>query len=100
MPEAQRLELCVLLETPDMMELQKRQPDAAAARAVQESFRWPMDKWWQVRCFLLPAAMRTTAGMQWCAWPCNIGSPAGAVVCYMPDAPGQDIPGCCGCGTK
>ena len=58
MAEAQRLELCVLLEMPDMMELQNRQPDEAAAQAVQESFRWPMDDWWQVGAPLLPAVAR------------------------------------------
>jgi hypothetical protein len=84
----------VLLETPDMMELQARQPDEAATRAVQESFRWPMDKWWQVGgpCFLQPCAPpRGAATWLPCCRCCN------AVILA---APGQDRPGCrCG-GTK
>lgn len=47
--EAKRLELCVLLEAPDQMQLQVRQPDAAALAAVYEAFRWPDECWWQVR---------------------------------------------------
>ena len=66
MKEAQRLELCVLLETPDMMELQGRQPDEAATQAVQDSFRWPMDDWWQARERSLSAALSALTAMRCC----------------------------------
>lgn len=66
MTEAQRLELCVLLETPDMMELQGRQPDEAAARAVQDSFLWPMDDWWQVCERSLFAALSDLTAVRCC----------------------------------
>jgi hypothetical protein len=46
--EAKRLELCVLLEAPDQMQLQVRQPDAAALAAVHEAFAWPHELWWQL----------------------------------------------------
>ena len=57
MAEAQRLELCVLLETPSVKALQARQPDEAAVQAMQESFRWPKERWRQVGApsFLPPA---------------------------------------------
>lgn len=51
MGEAKRLELCVLLEAPDQMQLQVRQPDDAALAAVHEAFAWPQQLWWQVGSF-------------------------------------------------
>ena len=64
MAEAQRLELSVLLETPSIKALHARQPDKAAEQAVQEAYRWPKERWRQVRApyFLLPAIKRSIVG--------------------------------------
>jgi hypothetical protein len=93
--EAKRLELCVLLEAPDQMQLQVRQPDAAALAAVYEAFRWPTELWWQVMLGFMAcpvllskylacsgvscmSTVDTTAGPNDCWWQST--NPAGVLV--------------------